>query len=329
MTRLTLEQGKNLCCHACRLAAVGVFFLLIALTPLSAQPIKVVVPIPPGSSLDVMTRVLAEQIGRANGPAMIVENHPGADTIIGTELVAHAAPNGKTLLAAGPGVVLNPLLRKTNYDPLRSLAPVCHLAIMPTVIAVSSKSPYYTLADLLNAARIRPAQLTLASIGPASTAHLAFEQLKRAAKVDMTFVPYPGTAPAFEATVGGHVTAAWGDVSLVAPQVRAGALRALAAAAPTRLALLPDVPTLAELGFPEIGGELWFGIFAPANTLPEATDRLATLYADALQANDAQKKITNLGLYPRAFCGQDFAEFLRKQFEQYASIIRDAGIGRD
>lgn len=177
----------------CRLLAAGTFMLLVSAA--SAQTIKLVVPIPAGGAGDILARVLAEHIGRAKGPAMVVENRPGGSTVIGTEAVARATPDGSTLLIAGTGFVINPHLRKANYDPLTSFDPICNLVSLPTVIVVKASSPYATLADLLDIARTKPGQLTLSSIGPASTAHIAFEMLKRAARADMTFVPFPELRP--------------------------------------------------------------------------------------------------------------------------------------
>jgi tripartite-type tricarboxylate transporter receptor subunit TctC len=312
-----------------QLLLAGTIALFASIPGLRAQPVKVIVPIPPGASLDIMTRVLADQIARAQGLTMVVENRPGADTIIGTEAVARAAPDGKTLLAAATGFVINPLLRKTNYDPLRSFEPICKLASLPTIIAVSSKSRYFALADLFNAARAQPGRLTLASIGPGSTTQLAFEELKREAKVDMTFVPYPGSAPAFDAVLGQQVTAYFGESSFVRAQIRAGTLRALAVAAPRRLDALPEVPTLAELGFTNVRAELWLSILAPAKTIPQTTDHFAALFSAALQAPEVKAKFGNLGIYPARVCGADFANFLREQLDEDRRIIQEAGIKTD
>lgn len=291
-----------------------------------AEPVKIIVPIPPGSSLDLIARVMADQIGRAQGLTMIVENRPGASTAIGTEAVARATPDGQTLLAAGTGFVINPLLRKTSYDPLLSFAPICQLVRSPTVIAVNSSAPYATLADLFKAARGQPGQLSLASIGPGSTAHLAFEKLKREAGIDMTFVPYPGAAPAFDAMLGQHVTAYLGEVSFIGAQEKAGTVRALAVASPQRLATMPDTPTLRELGFSDSLAELWFGILAPAKTPKKTIDHLTEVYATALQSPDIETKLNELGLYPTGICGADFAAFLGGQVDAYAKIIAEAGI---
>jgi tripartite-type tricarboxylate transporter receptor subunit TctC len=305
---------------------LAVAALLFAASAHGEPPIKVIVPIPPGGSLDILARVLAEEIGRAQGVSMIVENRPGADTIVGTEAAARAAPDGKTLAMVGTGFVINPLLRKTHYDPATSFEPICQLAKLPTVIAVSSKSPYLTLSALFDVARANRGKLTLGSIGPASTTQLAFEKLKREANIDMTFVPFPGSAPAFDAVLGQHVTAYFGEASFVGAQVKAGNLRALAVASSARLKSMPEVPTLAEAGFPDISGELWFAAFAPAKTPKNITERLATIYAAALQAPGVRAKLASVGLEPVGICGAQFARILGEQIAQYRQTVRDAAI---
>ena len=157
-----------------------------------------------------------------------------------------------------------PHLRKLNYDALTSFEPVCNLASTPQVIVVNNESPYRTLAELFDAARVKPGTLTLASPGPAGAAHVTVEMLKRAASVDMTYVPYPGIAPALNALLGGHVTAAMSTYFAVAQHIRAGQLRALAAPSAARIETLPDVPTLTDLGYKDLEADLWYGLFAPA-----------------------------------------------------------------
>src|SRR5439155_355407 len=168
---------------------------------------RIVVPFPAGGSADILARLLGEQISKAQGPTVLVENRPGGGASIAYEAVARAAPDGNTLVINGNSLVINPLLRKVNYDPLTSFEPVCHLVSSPQVIVVNSASPYRTLTELFDAARAKPGELSLASVGPATTQHIGFEQLKRLAKVDLTYVPYPGGAPATNALLGGHVTA--------------------------------------------------------------------------------------------------------------------------
>ena len=172
----------------------GILIMLFALSGhgASAQtssPIKIIVPSTPGGGSDVLARLLADQIGRSQGPTMVIENRPGASNTIGAEAVARAAPDGNTLLITTPEFVITPHLRKLNYDPLTSFEPICYLVRSPQAIVVNAASSYRTLADLLEAARSKPGELTLASAGPASSPHIAIEKLKRAAGVNITYVP--------------------------------------------------------------------------------------------------------------------------------------------
>jgi hypothetical protein len=186
----------------------------------------------------------------------VIENRPGAGTVIGTEAVARSAPDGSTLLITSPPFVINPHLRRVNYDPQISFEPICTLAVTPTMIVVSGGSPYRTLSDLLDEARAKPGEMTMASIGPGTGSHIAFEMLVHLANIKMTFVPYPGTAPAVGALLGEHVTSAFTDYPTAAEHVKAGRLRALAVASPSRIASLPDVPTVAESGFKDYDADL-------------------------------------------------------------------------
>jgi tripartite-type tricarboxylate transporter receptor subunit TctC len=222
----------------------------------------------------MLARQLAVQISRSQGLSMVIENRPGAVTIIGTEAVSHAVPDGNTLLLISPTFVLNPHLRKLNYDPFTSFEPICYLVRTPTVILVNSASPYRTLAHLMDAARVKPGDLTLAAAGPATPAQMAFEMLKRTANVSMTFVPYPGGPPAVNALLGGHVTAALSDYPGAAEQLKAGKLRALATVSRTRVEVLPDVPTVAEFGYRDTEADLWFGVATPAKTPKETVSRI-------------------------------------------------------
>jgi tripartite-type tricarboxylate transporter receptor subunit TctC len=169
----------------------------------ATRTVKIVVPFSAGGPTDILARLLVEHIGRVQGLTMFVENRPGAMTAIGTEAVSRAAPDGNSLLITGSAFLSTPLLRTVNYDPLTSFEPICQLVGGASLILVNSASPYRTLADLVDAARAKPGDLTLASFGPAAIEQIAFEMLKRATKVNMTFVPFPGYAPAVNALLGG------------------------------------------------------------------------------------------------------------------------------
>src|SRR5215470_12066613 len=183
--------------HQLARATTGALFLIAFGESALPQtgPIKIVNPYPPGGTADIIARLLGEQIGRTQGVTMMIENRPGGGTAIGTEAVARAAPDGSTLLITSVVLVINPHLRKLNYDPLASFEPICNLVQSPQVIVANTGSPYRTMADLTSAARAKPGQLTFASTGPASPSHVAFERLKRAASLDMIYIPFPGNAP--------------------------------------------------------------------------------------------------------------------------------------
>jgi tripartite-type tricarboxylate transporter receptor subunit TctC len=249
----------------------------------TARTIKVVVPFSPGGLVDFVARVFAEQVGRAQGQTVLIENRPGAGGAIGAEAVSRAAPDGNTLLMAFPDLLIASHLRKLNYDLLTSFEPICNVASYPTVIAVNSASPYRTLADLLDAARAKPGELALASIGPATAYQIAIESLKRAVKVDMTFIPYPGGAPALNALLGEHVTSLFLSYSTMAEQLKAGKLRALATWSRTRIESLPEVPTVAESGYKDYEMDEWNGVLAPARTPKNAVSQRAEWFTAALQ----------------------------------------------
>ena len=253
-----------------RLLAALVFAAVLSSTvhAQTNRTIKFVVPFGPGGTADIMARLLAEHIGKAHGVATVIENRPGAGTVIATEGAARASPDGNTVLLMANAFVINSHLRKLPYDPLTSFEPVCQLISSPQVIVVNGSSPYHSLNEMLDAARARPGQLTLASVGPASTQQIAFEELKRRARVDMIHVPFiGGNAPAVNALLGNHVDSALVNFSEVVDQLQAGKLRALAVTSPTRIEPLPDVPTVAELGYANFEADVWFGAVVPAKTL--------------------------------------------------------------
>jgi tripartite-type tricarboxylate transporter receptor subunit TctC len=291
------------------------------------QTIKIIVPFAAGGAADFLGRVVAEQVGRTGGPTVVVENRPGAGTAVGAESASRAAPDGRTLLLNTKELIIIPHLRKVDYDPLTSFASLCMLASSPTVISVNDASAYHSLADLLDAARAKPVALTLASSGPASPFQIGFETLKRRAGVDITFVPYPGVAPAVNALLGGHVTSALTTYSSVAEQLKAGKLRVLAAASRMRIEALPDVPTVAELGYPGFDVDIWDGLVAPAKTPKETVSRLSGLFAAAMWAPEIQAKLAPQGLYPvDSVCGPEFNALMRRQYEEYGRVIHEANI---
>jgi tripartite-type tricarboxylate transporter receptor subunit TctC len=273
-----------------------------------------------------MSRLLAQQIGRANRTTVLVEDRPGAGTVIGTEAVSRSAADGSAVLIVANSFIINPHLRKLNYDPLTSFDPICNLVQSPGVLAVSSKAPYHTLNEFLTESRTKPGELTMAASGPATGFHIGFEQLKLATKVNITFVPFTGSAPAVNALLGEHVVSAFADYGAVAEQLRAGTLRALATSSSTRIEALPDVPTVAESGYKDYQAEFWYGIVARAPAPASTLSQLQKWFTAALNDSEVRAKLIGIGLYPVSSCGRDFGAFIRTQFDAYGRVTREAGI---
>jgi tripartite-type tricarboxylate transporter receptor subunit TctC len=254
---------------------------------------------------------------------MVVENRPGASNTIGTEAASRAAPDGNTLLIATPEFVINPHVRKLNYDPLTAFTPVCYLARSPQLFVVNSESPYRTLDDLLDAARAKPNELTVASGGAGSSTYIAFTTLQRLANVKMGHVPFQGSTPAVNALLANHVTSVLASYPNVMEYVKADKLRALATTSATRIRQMPNVPTVAESGFKHYESEIWFGLVAPANTPNVIISQLVDWFTAALQAPETRTRLESLGLFTVGSCGADFGAFIRKQYDEYGRAIRE------
>ena len=309
--------------------ALAAVLLLASFAPSAwtqAGAIKIVVPYTPGSGPDILARLMAEQIGRAQGATVVVENRPGGGTVIGTEAVERAAPDGHTVLLVANSFVINPPLKRANYDATTSFEPVCYLAATPMVLVVLGSSPYRTLGDLVAAARAKPGELAFASGGPGSSLHVAIEVLKRAANISVTYVPYGGTAPAINALMGNHVAAVWADYPTVVSQLKSGTLRGLVTTSRARVASLPAVPTLGETGISNYEADIFYGVVAPAKTPPDALAQLSGWFSGALKAPDMKPKLAQQGLFPVGTCGAEFGAYLRRQGEEYSRIIREANI---
>ena len=292
----------------------------------SGRTIRVIVPYPPGGSADVLARVLAQEINATEGVNIVVENRPGTGTVTATDFVSRQPADGNTVLVMSNSFVINAHMRKLNYDPLTSFAHVCNLVTSPNLIVVNITSPYRTLADLIAASKAKPGSITMASVGPATTQHIGFLQLNLASGAQMTYVPYAGGAPAVNALLGQHVTAVFENFSAGVEHHNAGKLRALVATGAKRMAMLPDLPTIAEQGYPGYDVEVWLGMVVPTGTPQGAIDQLATWFTTAMKVPDVRERLITLGFYPAGQCGANFAKLIRARDEQYAKIMSEAGI---
>jgi tripartite-type tricarboxylate transporter receptor subunit TctC len=217
-------------------------------------------------------------------------------------------------------------LQKISYDPQINFAPICNLATVQEVIVVNSASPYHTFGDLVSAARERPGDLTVAS-PPATITHIAYEMLKRATNVNMSFAPTtPGLAPPIKAVLEGRATAAFANLQNVEEELKAGKLRALASASRTRVEALPDVPTVAESGYKDFELDIWDGVFAPPDTAKETLSQLSSWFTAALRAPEIARSLVSRGYIPSGLCGADFAAFIHEQSDEYGRVIRETNI---
>ncbi len=313
---------------------------MVAATAVSASPVvaqqgqwapgrtvRVVVPFPPGGASDILARLLTQHISSTTGQNIVIENRPGAGTIVGTEQVAKSTPDGTTLLIMANSFVINASLRSTlSYDPLTSFEHICFLAQSPHVLVVNSKSAIKTFADFAAQAKAKPGEITLAAVGPATTHHIAIEMLKRASGLPLTYVPFPGGGQAITNLIGGHINAVQANHIEVKENL-GGDLLGIAVGGRQRLADIPDVPTFAELGFPDVIGLGYFGLVAPGGTPKPAIDLIETHLRTSLAVPEISAKLIAAGLLPEGkTCRAEFTELLKTQHGRYAKAIKEAGI---
>jgi tripartite-type tricarboxylate transporter receptor subunit TctC len=291
----------------------------------SARAIKLINPYPPGGGADVLARVLVNEIGDLGGPTLVVENRPGAGTVIGTQDAVRAAPDGNTLLITNNALLLAPHMRKLDFDPLTGLEPICGVGSTPTVVIVNSASPYHTLSELIAAARQKAGGLTFGA-GIGALSQVTYAMLMHRADFNMTLVPFTGTPPEVEAVFGGHVDTAFVDYPPAQGLLQAGKLRALATGSGTRTEWLPDVPTVSELGYPGFEIDLWYGVFAPAHTPSSFVAQMAGWLTKATRVPKVKTLLRTQGIATSGECGAPFAADLRKRFDEYGQVIRDAHI---
>ena len=259
--------------------------------------IKIVVPLTPGGGTDLIARTLAQEMAKDLGATVIIENKPGAGTIIGTQTVASSAPDGYTLLMGTFANAVNPsLYTRLPYEPHRDFAPVALVARSFNVVVVNPSSPIKSIADLIAAARAEPDKLSYGTYGTGTSAHLAGELFKHMAKVNLTTVPYKGSAPAITDLVGGRIQVMFTTVASAAALVEAGQLRAIAVTSTERSPAFPQLPTVSEAGVPGYTVESWYGLFAPAKTSSDIIDRLNKSAAKAVQSEAFKKLAVNEGL---------------------------------
>jgi len=312
------------------LAALTLMWVLSSDTALALYPervVRIVVPFAPGGGTDAIARTLAQEMAKELGASVIVENRPGAGTIIGTQAVAAGAPDGYTLLMGTFAHAVNPSLNaKLPYDTHKDFAPVALVARSFNVVVVNPKSSFQSIADLIAAAKANPGKLSYGTFGTGTSAHLAGELFKRMAGVDLTAVPYKGAAPAITDLIGGQIEVMFTTVASAASLIEGGQLRALAATSAQRSPAFPQLPTVAEAGVPGYAAEGWYGLFAPAKTAPDIIERLNKSAAAAVKSEAFRRLGVNEGLVMVADVPEELDRYWRGEEQRWRKLIEDAGI---
>jgi tripartite-type tricarboxylate transporter receptor subunit TctC len=289
--------------------------------------IRIVVPFAPGGGTDVIARTLAQAMAKDLGATFIIENRPGAGTIIGTQAVAASEPDGYTLLMGTFANAVNPSLNaKLPYDPRRDFAAVALIARSFNIVVVNPASPLKSVADLIAAAKADPNKLSYGTFGTGTSAHLAGELFKSMARVNLTTVPYKGAAPAITDLLGGQIQVMFTTVASAASLIAGGQLRALAVTSAERSPAFPELPTIAEAGVPGYAAESWYGLYAPAGTPADIVDRLNKSAATAVQSDAFKKLGVNEGLVMVAREPAELDRYVRGEEERWRKVIHDANI---
>lgn len=290
------------------------------------KPIRLVVPFPPGGSNDIVGRVLAAGLSDRIGKQIIVDNRAGGNSIIGTELVANAQPDGYTLLVISTSFTTNPIIHKLRYDSLQSFAWVAMLGFGPNVLAVTLSLPANSLKELIALAKAKPGQLIYASTGVGSNAHFGTELLKHMAGIDMLHVPYKGGGPALLDTISGQAQLCLSSLIQAIGHIRSGKLRALATSSGKRSVILPDVPTISEAGVPGYETANWWGVAAPRGTPVQIVNRLNEEIKAVLLMPDTEKRLVNEGAEPAHKTPAELGRYVAAEMAKWVKIAQIAGI---
>ena len=291
------------------------------------KPVRLIVPYSPGGGTDILARLFARVLTTDWNVPVVVENHAGANTDIGTLLVARSPADGHVLLLATPANVLNPQLSaKPAYDFHREFVPVALLSDVPNVLLVRASLPATRMEDLLSMARNRPGDLTYASGGVGSPQHFSLELLKHVAKLDIRHIPYKGGGPATTDLLAGHVDMMASSAVLALPYIKSGKVRALVVASGTRLSSAPDVPSAAEVGIPDFLASTWFGVAAPNGTPTAVITRINQSIRRAMTLPEVIESLAKLGAEPNQLSDRQFADWTRSEAAKWGAVIQAAGI---
>ena len=295
-----------------------------------SKPIRVIVPFPPGATMESVVRLLSEPLSKSLGQPIIVENKPGAGTVIGVDAAAKSAPDGYTFVSVANSFTVNvTLVPKSPYDPRKDLQAVGLMARTANVLVGHPSLPPNTLKEFVEYAKKNPGKITYASFGNGTTAHFAGEMLKTMAGIDMVHVPYKGLAPALADTIGGQVSAMFSNLPEALPQIAAGKLKAYGTTYKFRAPFAPNIPTIAEQGYPEFETDSWYGLLAPAGVPKEIVARMNAEINKAIALPDTHAALVNRGLDPIPGTTERMTEHVRTEIAKYARIVKEANIRID
>ena len=310
--------------------------LALACAPMAAsadsypsKPIRLVVPYSAGGGADNAARIIATRMSTALGQTVVIDNRPGGSGMIGAQAVAVAEPDGYTVLYDASAFAVNPALRKMAFDPVKDLVPVSLAVTVPNIFVVSPNAPYKTVQEFVDYAKKHPGELTYASYGAGSAAHLIGELLKNQAGIDLLHVPYKGGAPALTDLMGGQVNAYFANAGSGMGYVKSGKLRALAVTSAKRMAAMPDVPTLAESGFKSFEVLEWNGVFVPKGTPKDIVARLAKEVQAAAKDPATRQKLETLGVDPVGSTPEVFAGFVQAEMTRWSALVKSNRITVD
>lgn len=290
------------------------------------RPIKMIVAFPAGGIVDVLTRVVCDQLSPQLGQPIIVENRTGAGGVIATAFVANSDPDGHTALSHSAAHTIAPALEKLSYDPARDFSAVVPLGVTPNVLVVSPAKGFKTARDLVTAAKAKPGALNFASAGAGSGTHLSAERFRVSAGIQVIHVPFRGTPEMITETLAGRIDFFVGPVGIVLPHIREGKLLALAVNSPKRASALPDVPTMTEAGLVDAEYPNWFGVFLPAKTSRDIVNKLHRKTLSVLQASNVAAKLSTIGIDPMVLTPAQFDEHVKAEIAMNAALVKAIGL---
>jgi tripartite-type tricarboxylate transporter receptor subunit TctC len=294
--------------------------------PFPAKPVHILVPYPPGGGVDVLTRTLADVVGKQWGQSIVVENRPGAGGVIASQAIATSPPDGYNLIMVASGHATNPFLYpKLPYDTSKDFSPISLLASSPNVLLVRADSPFKSVADVLAAARAKPRSLSYGHAGNGTSTHLAGELLKNLAKIDLNAIPYKGGMPAINDLLGGQIPMSFNNGPESVGQLQAGTVRALAVTTASRAPFLPDVPSLSE-AVPGYDTEVWWGLLGPGGMPPALVAKLSHDFVAALNTEAVKERLAKLGAIPIGSSPEAFETKIHADYDKWGPIIKAAGM---